>query len=200
MTQKSPLQPAARMATVAVLLLAASFGGTVAAVVAQTTAPAPARPMAATHFVNAMWLANQQEIADGQYVIQRTKDSNVRRFAQGMIDDHSTANVSLLAAARSAGVSARITRPAPSSALRSHSGSQLDTAYMSDEITSHRRVLAFVRNEETYGTPPALRTYASNLAPIVGRHLDSAIAYVTAKQLGLSTNSMPNPAARAPGP
>lgn len=185
------------VAVLAVFCALGAGGGMVSAQTpepAATASPTPT-PMPPSEFTGAMWLANQQEVIDATYVAQRTHDVTIRRFAQGMIDDHSGSNVDLRSVGRSAGVPVPATQPSPTAVLVSLVGAQLDNEYMAHEIANLGVQLTLVRDEALHGDPPQLRTYADIQSSMVSRHLDSAILFVIARRNGALT--MPNPSSRS---
>jgi putative membrane protein len=131
------------------------------------------------NFVQTVQVGDDTEIADARYMLGRTKNAQIRAFANELISDHSSANVALLKAARNAHVpvpqgmrrSDIATAPDP---LRTLSGKQLTSAYLSMEIDGHEKMLALLKTEESSGSDPALKSFASLQEPIVKKHLDNA--------------------------
>jgi putative membrane protein len=154
----------------------------------QTVPPPTPPPMSITvkpmlsdaDFVRAVQQSNDMELAAARYVLTVSKNAMVRAFANQIIADHSTSNVSLQSAARSAGV------PVPGgmrvmmvgAPMQGMTGPSLDYAYMRQEVAAHAKALAIVTNESQAGASPALRLFASLQVPIVQHHLDVASNFI----------------------
>jgi putative membrane protein len=123
------------------------------------------------------------EILAAREALRRSRNPLVRRYAQRMIDDHTTANVGLQAATRGAG-----TRPAPVTAidpdaqrqldaLRSAPDPQFDATYMLAQIPDHQKALGIFQWEAQNGRNATLRDYANRTLPNLQMHLQMAQAF-----------------------
>jgi predicted outer membrane protein len=150
----------------------------------------PRMPASEADFVRALDAANTAELDAAKYVVNRTKNADVHQFAQHMIDDHSSAAVSLEAATRGTNL-----RPAPRdtqtsgpgrralSMLMGETGSQLDDDYMRMQVPSHRRALSLLQWETANGQNMGLKDLAAKLTPTVQQHLQLAQGYLAAHNL-----------------
>jgi putative membrane protein len=157
------------------------------AAVPAASQPAPASaPLTDADFVRTVERANQAEIASARYVLGVSTDPAVRAFASRMVADHSTAGVSLQAAARNAHVMtgrALAGRVAP--AIVGLREPALDRTYLQQQVVAHQTMLATLETEAAKGASPALRTFANDQVPIVQSHLDAASADLAALPSGM---------------
>ncbi len=162
--------------------------------------PGMRMPMSDADFVRALDNSNTAELDIAKYVVNRTKDPAVHAFAQRMIDDHSTAAVSLEAATRGTNL-----RPAPRdmesngmarrgmAMLQGDSGTDLDNDYMRMQVPMHRRALGVLQWEAQNGQNTGLKMLADKLTPTVQQHLQLAQSYLAAHNLTPFAPPMPNP-------
>jgi len=134
--------------------------------------------------------ANTAELDAAKYVVNRTKNVDVHQFAQHMIDDHSTAAVSLEAVTRGTNLF-----PAPRDSetsgpgrralamLEGETGTQLDNDYMRIQVPTHRRALALLQWETQNGQNAGLKDLAVKLTPSVQQHLQLSQNYLAAHNL-----------------
>jgi putative membrane protein len=154
-------------------------------------------------FVSALNAANNAELELAKYMVNRTADPGVHGFAQRMIDDHSTAAVTLEAATRGSNVG-----PVPKTdaaggmsatmlgRLQGETGTDRDNDYMRMQVPAHRRVLRLLQWEADNGQIAGLKALASGLVPTVQQHLQIAQAYLAAHNL---TPYSPPPPGPVPG-
>jgi putative membrane protein len=152
--------------------------------------PGPRMPANEADFVRMLDAANTAELDAAKYVVNRTKDATVHGFAQHMIDDHSTAAVSLEAVTRGTNL-----RPVPRenetsgpgrralAMLMGETGTQLDNDYMRIQVPAHRRALGLLQWETQNGQNMGLKDLASKLTPTVQQHLQLAQNYLAAHNL-----------------
>jgi len=152
--------------------------------------PGPRMPANEADFVRMLDSANSAELDAAKYVVNRTKNADVHQFAQHMIDDHSTAAVSLEAVTRGTNL-----RPAPSEnetsgpgrraleRLMGGTGTQLDDDYMRIQVPMHRRALGLLQWETQNGQTMGLKDLATRLTPTVQQHLQLAQNYLAAHNL-----------------
>jgi putative membrane protein len=152
--------------------------------------PGPRMPASEADFVRMLDAANTAELDAAKYVVNRTKDATVHGFAQHMIDDHSSAAVSLEAVTRGTNM-----RPTPRenetsgpgrrmlTTLMGETGTQLDNDYMRFQIPSHRRALGLLQWETQNGQNMGLKDLAAKLTPTVQQHMQLAQNYLAAHNL-----------------
>ncbi len=180
------------------LVAIAGFAAATLAVSAQTPPgpgpgmdrPGPRMPAGEGDFVRMLDAANTAELDAAKYVVNRTKNTDVHNFAQRMIDDHSSAAVSLEAATRGTNMfPAPRDRAMSASGMRmvvrleGETGTQLDDDYMRLQVPAHRRLLGLLQWETLNGQNIGLKDLAAKLAPTVGQHLQLAQTYLAAHNL-----------------
>jgi putative membrane protein len=127
---------------------------------------------------------NDGEILLAQYVVRNTKNARVKAFAQHMIDDHTLNNTLNRKVASTENIQAE---ESPKSEelvqkeqmtqkkLMSLKGSELDRAYMDDQIKTHEMVLNALNTDLLAATKdPALKSHILKTAKKVQEHLDMA--------------------------
>ena len=188
------------------------FAAATLAVSAQTPPPGgpppgmdrPGRraPASEAEFVRLLDFSNTIELDAAKYVVNRTKSAEIHQYAQHMIDDHSTAAVSLEAVTRGTNL-----RPAPRESgstsagpvellLMSKTGTDLDDTYMRLQVPTHRRALNLLQWETQNGQNMGLKELAGKLTPTVQQHLQLAQNYLAAHNL---TPLAPPPTRPVPG-
>jgi putative membrane protein len=141
------------------------------------------------------WMAsahqgNLAEIASGQAAVAQAATDTVRQMGQMLIDDHTTLDANLTAAATQLGVTLP-TAPTPEqqaalAAVTAKTGAAFDTAWISLQIPAHRATLEAGATEVANGTDPTVTSLAAASAPVVQRHLDAALA--AAPQYGVPSS------------
>jgi putative membrane protein len=118
------------------------------------------------------------EIQLGQMGVQKATNSDVKTFAQRMIDDHTQANSQLAPIASQKGV----TLPTDVSTLHKHAASQLsklsgaefDRAFMDQMVTDHQKVVAEFQHVSKGAKDSDVKSFASTNLPTMQDHLKMA--------------------------
>jgi putative membrane protein len=118
------------------------------------------------------------EIQLGQMGVQKATNSDVKTFAQRMIDDHTQANSQLAPIASQKGV----TLPTDVSALHKHAASQLsklsgaefDRAFMDQMVTDHQKVVTEFQHVSKGAKDSDVKSFASTNLPAMQEHLRMA--------------------------
>ncbi|MGF7147333.1 putative membrane protein [Sphingomonas zeicaulis] len=136
--------------------------------------PAPTAP--ATSFVAKAAASDLYEIQSSRLALQKSRNEEVRRFAQMMVDHHTKTTQQVSAAAKEAGVASPPAKLEPAqaqmiAALQPLSGDAFDKAYLMQQRTAHEQALALHSDYAERGDKPQLRNAASAATPIVQRHL-----------------------------
>lgn len=154
-------------------------------------------PLTDDGFVQAVQRSNDSEIAASRYVLKSTKNAAVREFATRMVQDHSTAEVSLQTTSRNAHVAlpqrGRAMVMAPP-AFRNATGPSLDYEYFQQQVAAHTDALNVLTAYAANGKNPILRMYANVQVTVVQSHLDLAQNDLTmmANMPGMSAAMKPN--------
>lgn len=123
--------------------------------------------------------ANIAEIQTGKLALEKSNNEQVRRYAQKMIDDHTTAMQELQKLAASKGVTLPTdTDPqhkVVATALKVLSGDTFDRQYMSQVgVADHKRTHELLEKTQRTATDPALKAYAQKTISVVHQHLQAA--------------------------
>lgn len=123
--------------------------------------------------------ANISEIEAGKLAQSKTKNDQVKQFAQKMVDDHTKANQELQQLAQQKGVKLP-TEPdmkhkASMKLLSALDGDKFDKRYMSQGgLSDHRNTHKLLTRVQDRATDPDLKSLAAKLMPIVDQHLTMA--------------------------
>lgn len=123
--------------------------------------------------------ANIAEIQTGQLALSKSQNSQVRAYAQRMIDDHGMAMQELQRLVQTTGGTlpgdTDLKHKAIAAELGILTGDTFDRQYMSQVgVTDHKRTHQLLQETVDSATNPALRAYAQRILPVVTRHLDQA--------------------------
>lgn len=144
---------------------------------AQTTPPVTASAGDKKFVVNGM-ATNLAEIQFGQLALQKTSNSDVKEFAQQLIDDHTKLDFQLKPLAPELGLTPP-TQLAPKdqillTKLQGLSGQAFDKAYISAMITEHKDADKAFKSEEIGGKNLAVKDAATQGESVVAQHLQMA--------------------------
>jgi putative membrane protein len=148
-----------------------------AALVMIVPAVAETPPEQTTDFVNKVAVANQFEIDTSQLALKYGKGSDVKTFAQQMIDDHTKAGEEFKAAL----AKAQITPPAEGLDL-AHKAKYaklrvftteggFDASYISAQLEAHKEAVALFKDYAANGQTPAVKDFAAKTLPTLEHHL-----------------------------
>jgi putative membrane protein len=163
--------------------------------------PAPHEPNQNDRlFAHEATIGGSAEVQFGQLAEQKGRSQAVKDFGREMVADHSKANQQLAQAAQAA----NIPRPrefdeehkAMLRQLEQLNGADFDLAYIQGQIGDHQKTAQLFEWEVGVGQDPQLKGFASQMLPIVLRHLEMARA--VEYQL-TATAAAPNPPG-APAP
>jgi putative membrane protein len=168
-----------------ILLAAALVAGTAAIAFVASAASAEEPGSRATRdYVQAAGNSDAFEIAEAETALNESKDPDVRRFAQQMIQEHTRTSQALQDATARAGL-----KPPPKTvgadqapllgALQGLRGPDFDRAYWKHQALGHRSALTETQKYATTGDNPAVRQAAQAALPIIQAHLQMAERMVT---------------------
>ncbi|WKZ94841.1 DUF4142 domain-containing protein (plasmid) [Chimaeribacter arupi] len=129
--------------------------------------------------VKDMAQANINEIAAAKIALSKAQSSDVKAFAQKMIEDHGSALTKVQTVAQQKGI-ALPTEPdaehkAMATKLEAQSGSAFDKMYMENAGTKdHEMVLSKLQSDAKNITDPDVKALAEAHTPVVEQHLKSA--------------------------
>jgi putative membrane protein len=118
------------------------------------------------------------EVEVGRLAVDRASNSDVKSFAQMMVDDHSKANGELTSLASQKGVTLPSEPPPPAKAAKDHlsslSGAAFDKAYMDHMVKDHEKAVALFSREASGGTDADTKSWAEKTLPTLQQHLAKA--------------------------
>ena len=119
------------------------------------------------------------EVRLGQLAAQRAASSEVKQYAQRMINEHTQANKELMALAAQKSVTLPKDVNAKQKALRAKLGQipapRLDQVYMNEAgVKSHAEQAALFQREAEQGQDPDVKAFAAKILPTVQEHLQMA--------------------------
>lgn len=123
--------------------------------------------------------ANINEIAAAKLALSKAQSSEVKAFAQKMVDDHGDALTKVQAVAQQKGVTLPTEPDAMhknmAAELEKQSGEAFDKMYMENAGTKdHKMVLAQLQSDAKMIQDPAVKALADEHTPVVEQHLKSA--------------------------
>jgi len=123
--------------------------------------------------------ANMSEIEAGKIALDKSKNEQVRNFAQKMVDDHTKAQAQLNQLAQAKGVSLPSEPDAKHKkeidTLSSLSGAQFDKTYLlRGGVVDHRQAHAMLTHIEKTAKDSDLKSLASNMMPTINEHAQMA--------------------------
>jgi predicted outer membrane protein len=129
--------------------------------------------------VKDMAMADMAEVETGKLALTKSQNSDVKAFAQQMVDDHGQALTKVQALAQARGVTLP-TEPdakhkAMSAKLEKMSGDAFDKAYMANAgVKDHKAVLAKLKSDARKIKDADVKALADQHTPVVEQHLKSA--------------------------
>jgi putative membrane protein len=146
---------------------------TAAGVAGATTTAAPNAQDRA--FLVAAHQSNLAEIAAGTAAQKQATTSVVREHGQIFIRDHTRLDANVQQVAKTLGVqlpsAPNATQQAQLAAVSAKSGSAFDSAWLTQQLASHRASLALGNTELAAGSDPTVKGLATASAPVVKSHL-----------------------------
>ncbi|NCH57764.1 DUF4142 domain-containing protein [Cronobacter dublinensis] len=123
--------------------------------------------------------ANINEVAAAKIALSKAESSDVKAYAQKMVDDHGSALTKVEAVAKQKGVTLPSEPDAKHKAmaekLEKQSGDAFDKAYMENAGTKdHKMVLSKLQSDATKIKDPDVKALADAHTPVVEQHLKAA--------------------------
>jgi len=143
---------------------------------ANTVAPATGGQV----FANTAAASDAFEIATSKLALDNSNSAAVKKYANQMIAAHTASTDKLKAT--TAGLTPAITpdptlnaeQQATVDALKTKKGADFDTTYIAAQRSGHQQTLDLLKAYGATGDVPALKTFATGLAPTVAAHLNMA--------------------------
>lgn len=146
------------------------------------TLPTPADEASAPDFVRLAAQNDMFEIQSSQLALERSKNEEVRAFAQQMIDAHRQTTQDLQTAMSASG--GALTAPTTLDEemaedlreLRDASAAEFDEEYMEAQVEAYQTALNLMQRYAGDGDMAELQAFAAATAPAIQQHLDKARA------------------------
>jgi putative membrane protein len=117
---------------------------------------------------------NMAEVALGQLALRKSRNEQVRQIAQHMIQEHSTANATLLPILTRKGMPLPrfigAMNAATNDQLARLSRDQFDRMFMAAQVEAHENTIALYQQELAMGTDEDARAYATRFLPNIMAH------------------------------
>jgi putative membrane protein len=121
---------------------------------------------------------NLTEISLGRFMEARASITAERNLGARYARDHTTAQANLRALASSLHVTLPTTAGAANSAavarIEAEKGRSQDMAFVSASVSGHKAAIAIFKKEESTGSNPAVKAYATRYLPMLQTHLRMA--------------------------
>ncbi len=133
-----------------------------------------------TNYVEKAAQGDLFEIHSSELALKQAESSDVKAFAQRMINDHTVSSQALKAGIQSANLDVTVpdkldkAHEAKVSNLRKAKGKDFDQAYMREQLSAHKEALQLHKNYAANGDNPVLKNTAANTATVVEHHLAEA--------------------------
>jgi putative membrane protein len=124
--------------------------------------------------------SNWGEINLGTLALTNASNDSVRKFAQMMITDHTTAQADLTSVVNNITTNANINDSlsaeivAMRDSLKTLSGTAFDSAYIAGQVRSHQKTLDAFNTEIASGQNSRVKAYANDKQPAIQNHLNLA--------------------------
>ena len=149
------------------------FGASLALAAPPADAPTAG---SAEDFVKTASEAGLAEVNFGELAVKQADKSDVKAFAQKMIDDHSKANEELLKVANKDNFTPAAQMNAKDremfTKLSGMKGADFDHAYVQSQLAAHKEAVALFQSEAKDGKNADLKAFAEKTLPTLQHHLD----------------------------
>jgi putative membrane protein len=129
-------------------------------------------------FVTKAAQGNSAEVELGKIVAAKSKDPNVKQFAQMMVKDHTTALNELQELAQTKNLNFNDDLPDDAKSLQqklsSDTGKQLDKDYMDSMVEDHQKDVQEFTDKSQNAKDPDVKQWASKTLPTLQKHLEKA--------------------------
>ena len=129
-------------------------------------------------FVTKAAQGNSAEVEFGKIVAAKSKDPNVKQFAQMMVKDHTTALNELQELAQTKNLNFNDDLPDDAKSLQqklsSDTGKQLDKDYMDGMVEDHQKDVQEFTDKSQNAKDPDVKQWASKTLPTLQKHLEKA--------------------------
>ena len=129
-------------------------------------------------FMTGAAYSGMAEVEAGKMAVSKTKNAEVKQFAQQMIAEHTRANNELkqLAAKKSAALPTDLdaAHKAMAENMSKLSGDEFDREYMNGQVADHEKTVALFQGQADGGTDADAKAFAAKTLPALKMHLEMA--------------------------
>jgi putative membrane protein len=147
-------------------------------------------------FVTKAAQGNSAEVALGKMVAAKTKDPNVKQFAQMMVKDHTAALNQLQELAQSKNLNFSSDLPDDAKELQtklsSDTGKQLDKDYMAGMVEDHQKDVQEFTDQSQNAKDPDVKQWVTKTLPVLQKHLQKAQQIDARLNKGKASGSAPS--------
>jgi putative membrane protein len=144
----------------------------------QDTKAAKPTMSADSTFMRTAAMDGMAEVEHGKLAAQNAASSEVKQFAQRMVDDHGKANAELKSLASQKNVTLPTELDAKHKAMQEKlsklNGAAFDSAYMAHMVTAHKEAVALFQREAKTGKDAETKSFAEKTLPTLQEHLKMA--------------------------
>jgi putative membrane protein len=162
---------------------------------ASAPAPTPGSTIAASdrEFITLAASSGALEVETGRLALEKSKNANVRTFAQHMVDGHSTTSESLRQVASAVRAAPAVTMAPPHAAhlekLRALSGAEFDREYAAQiGVAAHQEAVALFERASREAANADVRGFAEKTLPALRNNLQDG--QTLAKNVGVPAERM----------
>jgi|GEM_PF-2099477 Predicted outer membrane protein len=156
-----------------------------------------ARPTAAgRHFMETASRSNAAEISAGRIALQKSRNEDVRRIAQTLIDDHTKAQAQLQQIAKRNGMSSLPSEPDPlhrelASRLQAASDEEFDRMFIAAQVRDHLTAVSLFESAANLARDPDVSGYALASLPALRQHTQSILDMAQGMNIRVAAMSLP---------
>jgi putative membrane protein len=129
-------------------------------------------------FMKTAAMAGLAEVEHGKLAAQNAESSDVKQFAERMVDDHGKTNTELKSLAAQKNVTLPTELDAKHKAMQDKlsklNGAAFDRAYMAHMVNAHKDAVALFEKQARSGNDAELKAFAEKKLPTIQQHLKMA--------------------------
>jgi putative membrane protein len=136
----------------------------------------------AASFVKQAAISDMFEVESSKLAATKAANTNVKQFAQDMVDAHTKTTEQVKAISDNEGLAAELPREMDRkhaqmlSELKALTGARFDRKYIELQIAAHKDAVKLFDTYATKGKNEAFKQFAVDTAPVIKAHLDHAQA------------------------
>jgi putative membrane protein len=116
------------------------------------------------------------EVELGKLAQQKSKNPDIKKFGQMLVEDHSKANAEVKALAAKKNINLPTGMGSHQSTydkLKGLSGDEFDEEFVEDMVDDHEKDVSTFQKESQNSTDPDVKAFAAKTLPVLQKHLDT---------------------------